>query len=42
MDLARGLKKLWNMNVPVILIVVGTLGIVWKGLEKRPSELEIR
>ena len=34
LDLARELKKLWNMNVKVILIVVGALGTVPKSLEK--------
>ena len=29
-DLARGLKNLWNMKVTVILIVIGTLGIILK------------
>ena len=36
-DLARELKKLWNMKVKVILIVIGGLGTIpdsWKsGLE---------
>ena len=31
-DLARELKKLWNMKVRVIPIVIGALGIVTKGL----------
>ena len=39
MDLARELKRLWNMKVKVIPIVVGALGTVPKSLEKR---LEIR
>ena len=39
MDFARELKKLWNMRVMVILIVTGT---VYKGLEKRLEEFEIR
>ena len=39
MDLARELKKLWNMKVKVIPIVVGT---VPKGLEKGLESLEIR
>ena len=34
LDLARELKKLWNMKVKVIPIVVGALGTVPKGLEK--------
>ena len=31
-DLARELKNLWNMNMTVILIVIGALGTVTKGL----------
>ena len=42
LDLARELKKLWNMKVTVIPIVVGALGTVTKGLVKRPEDLEIR
>ncbi len=38
LDLARKLKKLWNMKVMVILIVIGALGMVPKALGK----LEIR
>ena len=34
LDLAREVKKLWNMKVKVIPIVVGALGTVPKGLEK--------
>ena len=34
LDLARELKKLWNMKVTVIPIVIGTLGRVTKGLVK--------
>ena len=35
------LKKLWNMNMTVIPIVYGALGMVPKGLEKRLRELKI-
>ena len=35
-------KKLLNMKVMVIPIVVGALGMVPKGLEKRLEEFEIR
>ena len=35
LDLTRELKKLWNMKMTVIPIVVGALGIDAKGLEKR-------
>ena len=34
-DLAGELKKLWNMKVIVIPVVVGAFGMVPKGLEKR-------
>ena len=37
LDLARELKKLWNMKMTLILI-----GMIFKGLEKRLVELEIR
>ena len=33
-NLARELKKVWNMNVTVIPIVIGALGTVTKGLIK--------
>ena len=43
LDLARELKrKLWNMWVTGIPIVVGALGTVPKGFEKNLKELEIR
>ena len=42
LDLARDLKKLWNMKVTVMPIVVGVLGMAPKGLERRLEELEIR
>ena len=32
LDLAKELKKLWNMKVTVIPIVIGALGTVTKGL----------
>ena len=41
LDLARELKKLWNMKVTVISIVNGVLRTVPKGLEKELEELEI-
>ena len=34
LDLARELKKLWNMKVTIITIVIGTFGAVTKGLLK--------
>ena len=42
MDLTREMKKLWNMRMKVIPIVIGALGTVPKGLEKSLSELEIK
>ena len=33
-DLARELRRLWNVETKVILIVVGALGTVTKSLEK--------
>ena len=41
LDLARELKKLWNMRMTVILIVIGALRKVPKGLVKGLEELEI-
>ena len=40
LDLARELKKPWNLKV--VPIVIGALGTVPKGLEKSLSELEIK
>ena len=40
LDLARELKKLENMKMMVIPIVVGALGTVPKGLEKRLLEMK--
>ena len=42
LDLTRELKKLWNMRVKVVPIVIGALGTIPKGLEKSLSELEIK
>ena len=41
-DHLREWKKLWNMRVKVIPIVVGALEMVPKSLGKRLEELEIR
>ena len=41
-DLAWELKKLWNMKVMVIPVVVRVLGTVLKGLGKRLGEMKIR
>ena len=42
LDLAKELKKLWNMKVTVIPIVIGMLGIVTKRLAERLEENEWR
>ena len=42
LDLARGLKKLWNMKVTVIPIIIGALDTVTKGLVQGLEDLEIR
>ena len=41
-DLARELKKLWNMKVMMILIVIGALGRVTKVLVQGLEDLEIK
>ena len=41
-DLARELKKQWNMKVTVIAIVVHALGMIPKGMVKGLEKLEIR
>ena len=40
-DLARELKKLWNMKVTIIPIVIGAFGTVTKGLLKGLKDLEV-
>ena len=40
-DLARELKKLWNMQVTIIPIVIGAFGTVTKGLLKGLKDLEV-
>ena len=42
LDLNRELRKLWNMRVTVIPIVVGALGMAPKRLEREQEEEEIR
>ena len=42
LDFARELKKLWNMKVTMISIVVGGLRRVPRGLEKRLEKLMIK
>ena len=41
LDLARELKKLWNMKVIIIPIVIGAFGTVTKGLLKGLENLEV-
>ena len=40
LDLLRGLKKLWNMKVTIIPIVIGAFGTVTKGLLKGLEDME--
>ena len=40
-DLARELKKIWNMKVTIIPIVIGAFGKVTKGLLKGLEDLEV-
>ena len=42
LDLARELKRLWNMKVTVVPIVIDALTTVTKGLVKAQKDLEIR
>ena len=41
LDLARELKKLWNMKVMIVPIVIGALDTVTKGLLKGLEDLEV-
>ena len=41
LDLARELKKLWNMKVTIIPIVIGAFGTVTKGLLKGLEDLKV-
>ena len=41
LDIARELKKLWNMQVTIIPIVIGAFGIVTKGLQMGLEDLEV-
>ena len=42
LNLTRELKKLWNMKVTIIPIVIGALGTVTKGLVQGLEDLEIK
>ena len=41
LDLARELRKLWNMKVTIITILIGALGTVTKGLLKGLEDLKV-
>ena len=41
LDLARELKKQWNMKVTIIPAIIGALGTVIKGLIKELEDMEI-
>ena len=41
LDLTRKLKKLWNMKVTIVPIVIDALGTVTKGLLKGLEDLEV-
>ena len=41
LDLARELKKLWDMRMTTIPIVIGAFGTVTKGLQKGLEDLEV-
>ena len=41
LDLARELKKLWNMEVTIVPIVIGGFGTVTKGLLKGLEDLKV-
>ena len=41
LDLPRELKKLWNMKVTIVLIVIGAFGTITKGLLKSLEDLEV-
>ena len=41
LNLARELKKLWNMRVTIMPIVMGALGTITKGLLKGLEDLEV-
>ena len=41
LDPSSELKKLWNIKVTIIPIVIGAFGTVIKGLLKRPEDLKV-
>ena len=40
LDLAREIKKLWNMKVRIVPIMIGAFGTITKGLLKPLEDLE--
>ena len=41
LHLVRELKKLWNMKVTIVPIVIGALGTITKGLLKGLEDMEV-
>ena len=41
LDLSRELKKLWNMEITIVPIVIGALGTITKGLLKGQEDLKV-
>ena len=41
LDLARELKRLWNMNVTIVPIAISALGTITKWLLKGLEDLEV-
>ena len=41
LDIARELKKLWNMRMTIVSIVIGTFATVTKGLLKGLEDWEV-
>ena len=41
LDLAKELKKLWNMKVTIVPILIGALGTITKGLLKDLEDFEV-
>ena len=41
LDLARELKKLWNMKVTIVPIMISAFGTITKGLLKGLEDLEV-
>ena len=41
LDLAKELKKLWNMKLTIVPIVIGALSTITKGLLKSLEDLEV-